>query len=215
MRRGVSCYAVCLLFDLFSGFDSGLFLVWPWVGGAVAVLYFHVLGGVRIVSSYISNGTNLGKMGGVSVLPSLFSLVLLMNVLGMVPYCFGLSCHLSTNLGLALAVWGAVIVARLRFSLVGTLSHFSPTGGPAALSPFLCIIELVRCLIRPVTLSVRLAANLSTGHIFIGLMSGAAGLLPVGAGYFIFEMAVATIQTYIFCLLPILYIEDHPCHIIT
>jgi ATP synthase subunit 6 len=99
------------------------------------------------------------------------------------------------------------------------LAHFQPIGSPAALSPFLCLIELVSRLVRPITLSVRLTANLSTGHILIGLLGLGfvnRGLLViifvwfVGLFYFIFEMGVCFVQGYIFTLLPTLYLDEHP-----
>lgn len=99
------------------------------------------------------------------------------------------------------------------------LSHLQPIGSPALLNPFLCIIELVRLLVRPITLSVRLTANLSTGHILMALLGvgfvGSGGLgrlviLFVGIFYFMFEMGVCFIQAYIFTLLPTLYADEHP-----
>ena len=99
------------------------------------------------------------------------------------------------------------------------MAHLQPLGSPALLNPFLCLIELVSSLVRPITLSVRLTANLRTGHILIallgsgfvggGLMSGVV-VLFLGVFYFIFEMGVCFVQSYIFTLLPVLYSDDHP-----
>jgi F-type H+-transporting ATPase subunit a len=84
------------------------------------------------------------------------------------------------------------------------------------LNPLLCLIELVRNLVRPITLAVRLTANLTTGHILIGLAGTAFNtsslfilILIIGSFYFLFEMAVCIIQAYIFTLLPTLYTNDY------
>jgi len=105
------------------------------------------------------------------------------------------------------------------YDLSSFLAHLQPLGSPAFLNPFLCLIELVSLLVRPVTLAVRLTANLSTGHILMALLgvgfvnSGfvlMAFILLIGMFYFIFEMGVCFIQGYIFTLLPTLYLDEHP-----
>lgn len=93
------------------------------------------------------------------------------------------------------------------------MAHLQPVGSPAFLNPFLCVIELVRLIVRPVTLAVRLTANLRTGHILIALLGtgfmSSVSVLVGGMFYFMFEMAVCLIQAYIFTLLPTLYSDDH------
>lgn len=107
----------------------------------------------------------------------------------------------------------------MRFDLSSFLAHLQPIGSPSFLNPFLCVIELVSLCVRPITLSVRLTANLTTGHILIALLGSSffgSGFFVlclvgfVGAFYFIFEIAVCFIQSYIFTLLSVLYIDDHP-----
>lgn len=105
------------------------------------------------------------------------------------------------------------------YDLGGFLSHLQPIGSPDVLSPFLCLIELVSNLVRPFTLAVRLTANLRTGHILIRLLGlgfikrgfyGRGFILIVGLFYFIFEIGVCLIQSYIYTLLPTLYVDEHP-----
>lgn len=97
-----------------------------------------------------------------------------------------------------------------------------PAGAPIALNPFLILIETVRILVRPITLSVRLVANMGAGHIVIGLigtyLSSAVFsyswlaffvLLFVQVFYFVFEFGVSLIQGYIFSLLLTLYADEH------
>ena len=101
----------------------------------------------------------------------------------------------------------------IRYNLGDFVAHLQPLGSPALLSPFLCVIELVRLLVRPFTLGIRLTANLRTGHILIALLG--RGFITlflvvlVGLFYFLFEIAVCVIQAYIFTLLPTLYTDDH------
>lgn len=109
---------------------------------------------------------------------------------------------------------------RLSFRLGDFLAHILPLGSPRFLNPFLCLVELVRLIVRPVTLAVRLMANMRTGHILIGLLgirainSSSLMVFPlvflVGIFYCMFEIVVCIVQGYIFILLPILYADEHP-----
>lgn len=107
----------------------------------------------------------------------------------------------------------------ITYDLARFLAHFQPIGSPTLLNPFLCLIELVRIGVRPVTLAVRLTANLSTGHILIGLLGssfvrvGVVSMFAVctlGLFYFMFEIGVCLVQAYIYTLLPTLYLDEHP-----
>lgn len=165
-----------------------------------------------------SRGSIIG--GSIAVFCSFFVLLIRLNLLGLCPYVFSLTRHIAVNLALSIPLWLRVVLMSIRFDLGSFLAHLSPSGAPAALNPFLCIIELVRLLVRPFTLAVRLTANLRTGHILIGLlgvgfgsMRGIVGLVLiifVGTFYFAFEIAVSVIQSYIFTLLPTLYADEHP-----
>lgn len=104
--------------------------------------------------------------------------------------------------------WSSVVAALL------------PAGAPPALSPFLVLVETVSLLVRPITLSVRLAANMSAGHIVLGLVgnyfagacfrsSSVFILALVQVFYSIFEFAICAVQGYIFCLLLVLYSDEH------
>lgn len=97
-----------------------------------------------------------------------------------------------------------------------------PAGAPGLLNPFLVLVERVRLLVRPVTLSVRLAANMGAGHIVLSLLgsylrrgffcySGGVvfRMVLVGSFYFLFEVGICIIQAYIFFLLLNLYADEH------
>jgi len=136
-----------------------------------------------------------------------------------VPYVLSLRSHLVINLAVSLPLWLSIVSVGLFYDFVGFISHLQPLGSPVLLNPFLCLIELVRNLVRPLILSVRLTANLRTGHILMALsgISFVNGrflvgffVLRVGLFYFIFELGVCFVQSYIFTLLLILYVDEDP-----
>lgn len=104
------------------------------------------------------------------------------------------------------------------YSPTASLAHLAPRGAPLVLLPFLVVVESIRILIRPLTLTVRLVANISAGHIVLGLLanvnSGLSAILPLWLGltvaYTVFEFFVSAIQAYIFTLLITLYRAEHP-----
>lgn len=142
--------------------------------------------------------------------------IVLNNYLGLTPYTFAASRHLSFRVTLALTLWGGLMVWRLMFRFRKTLAHLVPLGTPLALMPLMILIELIRNLIRPLTLSVRLAANIVAGHLLLRLAASSCSPLR---GVFVFvlipvfmiivlENAVALIQGYVFRILPSLYISE-------
>nr|UUC08053.1 ATP synthase F0 subunit 6 [Parantropora penelope] len=174
---------------------------------------------MRIVTDLVGSTRSSYMGGAVGWFICLFILLVITNICGLCPYVFSLTSHLAVNLSIALPVWLSVVVCSISYNMPSFLAHLQPMGSPNFLNPFLCLIELVSLLVRPLTLSVRLTANLSTGHILMGLLgvsfSGSSimvGLLVlcVGSFYFIFEMAVCIVQSYIFTLLPTLYMDEHP-----
>merc|ERR1719184_645946 len=121
------------------------------------------------------------------------------------------------TLSLALPLWLGGIAWALMYQFNTVLAHFVPSGTPVALIPLIVIIETVRSIIRPGTLSVRLAANMVAGHLLLTLL-GSQG--PSRGGVVIFaliislilllclELAVACIQAYVFTILRSLYLNE-------
>lgn len=146
-----------------------------------------------------------------------FFLIFLNNYLGLSPYIFTASRHLRFTLTLALSSWISYFVWNLIKDLNKFISHLVPLGTPYVLIPLMIIIELIRNVIRPLTLSVRLAANIVAGHLLLTLISS-----PLTPQYFfifqfliiililiiILENAVAVIQGYVFRILSSLYISE-------
>nr|YP_009944113.1 ATP synthase F0 subunit 6 [Dicrurus megarhynchus]QOD95957.1 ATP synthase F0 subunit 6 [Dicrurus megarhynchus] len=155
------------------------------------------------------------------ILTSLMMFLLLINLLGLLPYTFTPTTQLSMNLGLAFPLWLATLLTGLRNQPSASLGHLLPEGTPTPLIPALILIETVSLLIRPLALGVRLTANLTAGHLLIQLISTAtitlASTMPTVSLITllilflltILEVAVAMIQAYVFVLLLSLYLQEN------
>nr|AGJ89729.1 ATP synthase F0 subunit 6 [Diurodrilus subterraneus] len=166
-----------------------------------------------------SNQTAAMSMKGLSVLQPLFFLIILLNLMGLMPYTFAQSSHLMMTAPLAFSLWASLILSSMLMNPRQFLAHFLPSGAPLWLNPSLLLIEMMSTLLRPITLAFRLAANMTTGHIIMSLMALALSanltslctpmILIPQIFYSMFEAAICLIQAYIFCLLLTLYAEDH------
>ncbi|YP_009057581.1 ATP synthase F0 subunit 6 (mitochondrion) [Passer montanus] len=155
------------------------------------------------------------------ILTSLMIFLLLINLLGLLPYTFTPTTQLSMNLALAFPLWLATLLTGLRNQPSASLGHLLPEGTPTPLIPALILIETTSLLIRPLALGVRLTANLTAGHLLIQLISTATtalfstmpavSLLTLVVLFLltILEVAVAMIQAYVFVLLLSLYLQEN------
>jgi F-type H+-transporting ATPase subunit a len=147
---------------------------------------------------------------------TLFLFVLFCNVLGLVPYSFTVTSHIVVTLALSLVVFiGATIIGFVRHGF-GYLKLFVPSGVPAVLLPLVVVIEVVSYFIRPLSLSIRLFANMMAGHMMLKVMAGFVvmlgvfGILPLVAMVALtgLELLVAALQAYVFALLTCMYVND-------
>jgi F-type H+-transporting ATPase subunit a len=147
---------------------------------------------------------------------TLFLFILFCNVLGLIPYSFTVTSHIIVTLALALVVFvGATIIGFIRNGF-SYLKLFVPSGVPVLLLPLVVLIEVVSYFIRPLSLSIRLFANMMAGHMMLKVMAGFVVML----GYFGFvpllamvgltglELLVAALQAYVFALLTCMYLND-------
>nr|YP_010241782.1 ATP synthase F0 subunit 6 [Varicospira cancellata]QTI82470.1 ATP synthase F0 subunit 6 [Varicospira cancellata] len=175
------------------------------------------------VSSQIFRSFGLNLNGFINIVTGLFLFLIIMNLSGLIPYVFSPTSHLAVSLSLGLPLWLSLIISAIFFNPTSVVAGLLPMGAPAALNPFLVIIETVSILVRPITLSVRLTANMSAGHIVLTLVSNyltaslflssifsVIFLIGIQVFYTIFEFGIAMIQAYIFCLLITLYSDEHP-----
>ncbi|MCS0495380.1 F0F1 ATP synthase subunit A [Ancylobacter mangrovi] len=160
---------------------------------------------------------------------SLFMFVLVANFIGMIPYGFTVTSHLIVTAMLALVVILTVIIYGFMRHGTHFLGLFVPSGVPAFLLPFMVVIEVISFLSRPISLSLRLFANMLAGHIamkvfagfivmmsasgFLGLLGGTLPLAMVIA-LTALEFLVAALQAYVFAVLTCIYLNDalHPGH---
>ena len=151
------------------------------------------------------------------VFVSLFVFILVNNFFGLRPYVFTATSHLSITLTLRRILWLSLIIPAVFMNTRVFLAHLVPKGTPVMLVPFIVLIELLRRVIRPFTLGVRLAANMIAGHLLLVLTSSPiymlnisiigvviSGLLALTA----LELGVSIIQSYVFIRLGSLYVEE-------
>ncbi len=166
---------------------------------------------------------NLGNTGQkyFPLVLCIFLFIVVVNIIGLFPYVFTPTAHLVVTFGLSLSIMIAVTVLGLLAFKAGFFSILVPGGVPLVLAPFLVIIETLSYMIRAISLGVRLAANISAGHLLFAILSGFAfnllfsgffflGVFPVLIMGFItlLEMMVAVIQAYVFSLLVVIYLGD-------
>ena len=149
---------------------------------------------------------------------SLFSLIMFNNFLGLFPYIFTSTSHLTLTLTLAFPLWLSFILYGWICHTQHIFAHLVPQGTPPVLIPFMVCIETISNVIRPGTLAVRLTANIIAGHLLITLLGNTG---PISTSYIILslilvtqiallvlESAVAIIQSYVFAVLRTLYSSE-------
>jgi len=158
---------------------------------------------------------------------SIFFFILLSNIFGMLPFGFTITGHLSLTFFLAFGF-------NLGFFFLGLIKHgikffklFIPSGTPVFLLPLIIVIEIVSYLIRTLSLSIRLFANMMAGHCLLFVISSFVfsflnnlGILSlffivlIYIAIFILEFAIAFLQSYVFTILLCIYLNDslHPSH---
>merc|ERR1711918_266017 len=157
-------------------------------------------------------------MGGtIFIFIRIFFFILFNNFMGLFPYIFTRRRHISFTLTLALPLWLGRILISILYQYNNLLAHLVPTGTPSFLIPVIVVIETVRNIIRPLTLSIRLAANMVAGHLLLTLL-GSQGptlsliiiriLLVRLILLLMLEVAVACIQSYVFTILSSLYLNE-------
>src|SRR5438105_13627767 len=169
---------------------------------------------------------------GMKVFPLVFSIfvfILVLNVIGIIPYAFAVTSHIIITVAFALLVFLTVVIYGFWRHGFRFLKLFVPSGIPIYILPLVTFIEILSFLSRPVSHSVRLFANMLAGHItlkvfggFVVMLAGfgAAGwlgaVLPLGLTVALtaLELLVAVLQAYVFAILTCIYLNDaiHPGH---
>ncbi len=147
---------------------------------------------------------------------TLFSFVLFGNILGLLPYSFTFTSHIIVTISLALLIFIGVTVIALVKHGFHFFAFFLPPGVPLLIAPLLIPIEVISYLSRPISLSVRLFANMMAGHTLMKVIAGFVfslgvfGVVPVAGLVAItgLELLIAVLQAYIFSILTCLYLND-------
>jgi ATP synthase subunit 6 len=168
---------------------------------------------------------NVGSVGK-SFFPyvfTLFTFILISNIIGLVPYSFTVTSHLIVTFALALMTFIGINLICIREHGVNMLSLFLPPGSSMVLAFLLVPIEIVSYIFRPISLSVRLFANMMAGHTLLKVIAGFAWtMMLAGGGLFVahviplailvvlmlLELGVAAIQAYVFTILTCIYLND-------
>lgn len=155
--------------------------------------------------------------GSIYLYISIFFFIFFSNFLGLMPYIFTRTRHLSITLTLSLPLWVGRILWSVVYQYNSLLAHLVPIGTPRFLMPVIVVIETVSNVIRPATLAIRLAANMVAGHLLLTLLGSQGALLSSGRLLCLFvalilllilEVAVACIQSYVFTILSSLYLNE-------
>nr|YP_010274783.1 ATP synthase F0 subunit 6 [Iheyomytilidicola lauensis]UJV31457.1 ATP synthase F0 subunit 6 [Iheyomytilidicola lauensis] len=229
-----------MTFDVFSSMDPGLLLLslmYLMLPILLIPLYslmlllkwnpnptymFSLLNTMKIMTSQSARtmGKNISSFS--NIINILFIILITMNLLGILPYVFSMTSQLTITLPLALTLWLSIVLSSIHQNQKLVFAHFLPSGAPMWLNPFLILIEFISYIVRPLTLAVRITANISTGHVVLSMMGSYNAsfffssmvlmflVTLIQTGYILFEMAIALIQAYIFSLLLTLFANDHP-----
>ncbi len=207
-------------FLLFS--TSGRGLVPSRVQSVSEMMYEFIAGTLR-------DATGTDGMRFFPLVFSLFMFILVANLFGMFPYFFTITSHIIVTFALAMLVILTVIIYGFMRNGMSFLKLFIPSGVPGALIPLVTMIEVISFLSRPISLSVRLFANMLAGHITLKVFSGfvvslgamgavgiAGAVLPLAMTVALtaLEFLVAFLQAYVFAVLTCMYLNDalHPSH---
>jgi F-type H+-transporting ATPase subunit a len=183
----------------------------------------------EFIANMLREGAGTQGMRFFPLVFSLFMFVLVANLMGMVPYFFTVTSHIIVTFALAMLVIGTVIVYGFMKHGIGFLKLFVPHGVPPLIVPLVSAIEVISFLSRPISLSVRLFANMLAGHItlkvfagFVTSMSALGALGVVGSILPLLmtialtglEFLVSFLQAYVFAVLTCMYLNDalHPGH---
>lgn len=154
---------------------------------------------------------------------TLFMFILFGNMLGLFPYAFTYTSHISLTFTLAMLVFVLITVVAIALHGRAFLGYFFPEGAPVWLAPIIIPVEIVSYLSRPVSLSIRLFANMVAGHVMLKVfatfvvMLGALGtfgpvlsIMPLAINVALvgFEVLVAFLQAYVFAILTCIYLHD-------
>nr|APX39523.1 ATP synthase F0 subunit 6 [Oulema melanopus] len=222
-----------MMMNLFSSFDpsTNLNLSLNWISSMISLLiipslfwlipsrfiYFWMKIIFTLHKEFKILINNPKSLGSTLLFISLFSLILMNNFLGLFPYIFTSTSHLTMTLALAFPLWLSLMLFGWINYTTHMFAHLVPQGTPPILMPFMVVIETISNVIRPLTLAVRLSANMIAGHLLMTLLSNTGPsmytylitfLIITQVLLLLLESAVSIIQSYVFTILGTLYSSE-------
>ncbi|MCX2561560.1 F0F1 ATP synthase subunit A [Acetobacter farinalis] len=158
---------------------------------------------------------------------TLFFFILAGNYIGLLPFSFTFTSHIAVTLALAVMVFLLTVIVSLRAQGFRFFAHFMPAGASMYLAPLLIPIEILSFLSRPVSLSIRLFANMVAGHVmfdifasFVIMLAGfgvvgdvfAIGPIAINMALVALELLVGVLQAYVFAILTCIYLREAVAH---
>jgi ATP synthase subunit 6 len=210
-------FSFIFTFVLFNSVWSGAMLIPTIWQNVLELLYGFVY--YNIISENVKKGGSLYF----TLLFSVFYFILGCNLLGLIPYSFTVTSHIIVTLGLATAIFAGINFVGIQTHGLRILSLFLPPGAPLMMAPLLIFIEVGSYSFRVVSLSLRLFANMMSGHCLLKILAGFAwamfsslGLLSfahflplcVIIAIIVLEFGIAFLQAYVFTLLLCVYLND-------
>lgn len=219
--------------SLFMVIAAGLIVLWVQLivvngkGNLIPTPWQKVLEDIYVlmVSMVYESIGNGGKKGGqfFALIFTYFTFILICNLIGLIPYSYTVTSQLIITFTLALIIWIGKLIVGLRYHGLKLFGMFIPAGVPFAMVPFFVLLEVIGFVIPVISLSVRLFANMLSGHILLKVLFGfswtmmmaggilyVAHFLPLSVLFLLLglETAVALIQAYVFALLSTIYVAD-------
>jgi len=217
-----------MMINLFSVFDPTsyfripfnwlailmIFIVFP-----VKTFYLNSLGQIGVsgllkgVNSIFKDISESNYLGITFVVVVTFIYLIVRNLIGLFPFIFTFTAHPVITLGIGLSFWVSFFLIGWLKNFKNSAAHLVPEGRPLYLAPLMVVIEIIRHLIRPFTLAIRLAANIIAGHLIISLLSRIRRLNLIGfinsiffqRALLVIEFGVSIIQGFVFRILLLLY----------
>ena len=170
----------------------------------------------EFIAGLLRENVGMEGMKYFSFIFSLFTFVAFGNVLGLFPYAFTFTSHLAAVGGLSVIALLFNIGIGIKKKRLGYLRTFLPRGIPLILAPLIVPIEMISFLSKPFSLTVRLVANMTVGHIMLKIIAGfvlalgIGGIVPLAfdAAIVVFEIFIAVLQAFIYTVLSCIYLGD-------
>nr|YP_010582861.1 ATP synthase F0 subunit 6 [Dolichovespula kuami]UGB89874.1 ATP synthase F0 subunit 6 [Dolichovespula kuami] len=220
-----------MMSNLFSIFDphSSINYSFNWLSIFIPMFFFPNLFWLKkskmfifynLINQFILkefNNFTKNNYNNIYIFISILLMLLFMNFTGLFPYIFTSTSHMTVSLPLSLSIWLSIMLFYWFKMTKLSFAHLVPLNTPPALMMFMVMIETISNIIRPMTLAIRLSANMIAGHLLLCLLGSTGQILNYNLMMFLIftqillfslEMAVSIIQSYVFMTLISLYSNE-------